>query len=116
LIKGILTDFEMKYFQRKYNSYKVGCEDGTSHSFKKLFTSIDNAKANFKPYEEKLNIVVGQVKEAIRNDHYILLSMDASRSPYELYLSFDRFFYHFDSLSQLARKRIASMGYIQKQR
>lgn len=46
LVKEILTDYEMEYFHKKYNSYKVHCAGGKPVPFRKLFTSIETAKAN----------------------------------------------------------------------
>lgn len=114
LVREILTDYEMEYFHKKYNSYKVHCEGGKAVPFRKLFTSIETAKANTYPYEEKLNIIVGQIESVAWNDHYLLIDMDSSRSPYELRLYLDRYLYDLDTFSQLEGKRIACMGYIRK--
>jgi predicted nuclease with TOPRIM domain len=114
LVSEILTDYEMEYFHKKYNSYKVGCEGGKAKPFRDLFRSIETAKANSFPFEEKLNIIVGQIESVDYNDHYILIDMDSSHSPYDLRLYLDRYFYDPDALSQLEGKRIACMGYIQK--
>ncbi|MRG29642.1 hypothetical protein [Laceyella tengchongensis] len=114
LVSEILTDYEMEYFHKKYNSYKVGCSGGKAKPFRDLFRSIETAKVNSFPFEEKLNIIVGQIESVDFNDHYILIDMDSSHSPYNLRLYLDRYLYDPDALSQLERKRIASMGYVQK--
>lgn len=113
LVSEILTDYEMEYFHKKYNTYKIYCE-GKSKSFRQLFTSIESAKANTYPYEEKLNIIVGEVECIKWNDQYILIEMDSSRSPFNLHLYLDRFLYNLDAFTELKGKRIACMGYIHK--
>lgn len=116
LVRESLTDYEMQYFHKKYNSYKVHCYGGKPISFRKLFKSVEMAKVNTYPYEEKLNIIVGKIKSIKWNDHYIVIDMDSSRSPYELRLYLESFLYDSGSFSKLEGKRIACMGYIRKEK
>lgn len=114
LVRKILTNYEIKHFKKRYNKYKIQCGTGKPKSLRQLFTFVTNIKANSYPYEEKLNLVVGEITNVQQNHSYLILTLDSKQSPYQLHLLLDRFFYSIDVLKQLQHLQVCCMGYIRK--
>jgi hypothetical protein len=114
LIKYLLQDYDDVYFHQSYNGIKLPFGK-KSKKLKDLFFKIDAIKSTKQPFAEKLNLLVGKVKEVRKSYPYLIVTFHQHHSeffPFSLQLH--SHFYKETLVNQLIDKEIACLGYLRK--